>query len=142
VYSTYSTQLADRLGLTATESSILGTSGQMGMSLSGVFAGMLIDRCRPTIPILLGAIFILAGYSTIYHSFVVSAKNMALLVPAYILAGCGNTLVFNASVRTAAMNFPNRRGTVIAVPMSAFGLSAFFSQVWLESCFQATQRAF
>ncbi|ANB12136.1 hypothetical protein AWJ20_374 [Sugiyamaella lignohabitans] len=130
VYSTYSTQLADRIGMTATQSSILGMAGQIGLSLFGPVTGLIIDRYPPMFPIVMGGIFISTGYRTMYTSYVDANDNFTLLVLAYGLAGLGNTLVFNTSVRTSAINWPNRRGTATSLPMSAFGLSAlFFSSV-------------
>ncbi|KAH3131381.1 hypothetical protein KXV82_009358 [Aspergillus fumigatus] len=42
------------------------------------------------------------------------------------LTGFGSCSSFSASIKTAASNFPDHRGTATAFPLAAFGLSAFF----------------
>jgi hypothetical protein len=42
------------------------------------------------------------------------------------LTGFGSCSAFSASIKTAASNFPDHRGTATAFPLAAFGLSAFF----------------
>lgn len=40
--------------------------------------------------------------------------------------GAGSCSAFTASIKAAALNFPDHRGTATAFPLAAFGLSAFF----------------
>lgn len=40
--------------------------------------------------------------------------------------GAGSCSAFTASIKAAALNFPEHRGTATAFPLAAFGLSAFF----------------
>lgn len=40
--------------------------------------------------------------------------------------GAGSSAAFTASIKAAALNFPDHRGTATAFPLAAFGLSAFF----------------
>ncbi|XHG02071.1 hypothetical protein AWENTII_005432 [Aspergillus wentii] len=42
------------------------------------------------------------------------------------LTGFGSCSAFGGSIKTAASNFPEHRGTATAFPLAAFGLSAFF----------------
>jgi hypothetical protein len=42
------------------------------------------------------------------------------------LTGFGSCSAFQASIKTAALNWPLHRGTATAFPLAAFGLSAFF----------------
>ncbi|KAJ6256941.1 Ubiquitin-60S ribosomal protein [Drechslerella dactyloides] len=43
-----------------------------------------------------------------------------------VLTGIGSCFAFAASIKVAALNFPKNRGTATALPLAAFGLSAFF----------------
>lgn len=42
------------------------------------------------------------------------------------LTGAGNSLGSQAAIKTAALNYSRNRGLAIALPQSAYGLSAFF----------------
>ncbi|CAN6660716.1 probable transporter Mch1p [Trichomonascus vanleenenianus] len=130
VYSAYSTQLADRLDLTATQSSFLSLMGPAGVALLSAVAGYVIDHYGTLIPCCLGTVGLLLGYSTVYHAYVYTIRSVPLIGAALALAGFSSTLVYSSAVKTAALNFPHARGTATCVPMSAFGLSAFlFSTV-------------
>lgn len=43
--------------------------------------------------------------------------------------GAGSCSAFTASIKAAALNFPDHRGTATAFPLAAFGLSAFFFSI-------------
>lgn len=45
------------------------------------------------------------------------------------LSGVGSCSAFQASLKTATLNWPTHRGTATACPLAAFGLSAFFYTV-------------
>ncbi|KAF3903056.1 hypothetical protein ABW21_db0200194 [Orbilia brochopaga] len=98
VYSAYAPQLARELNLTTTESNIIGTAGNFGMYLSGIPA--VFDS-----GVNIGVIW-LAIFSA--------------------LTGVGSCFAFSAAIKVAALNFPKNRGTATALPLAAFGLSAFF----------------
>lgn len=99
-------------------------TGTIGVSLLGAIAGVVTDRFGPTLPIFLGAICLLAGYFTLYFAYVNQLSILALLAFGSCLAGFGSTLAYSASIKTAALNFPESRGTAVAFPLAAFGLSA------------------
>lgn len=126
VYSAYSTQLADRLGLTATQSSMIGMMGTIGVSLLGAIAGIITDQFGPTLPILLGSSGLLVGYLILYYAYVHQVRIIPLLAFGNCLAGFGSTLAYSAAIKTAALNFPKSRGTAVSFPLAAFGLSAVF----------------
>lgn len=126
VYSAYSTQLADRLGLSATESSVIGMCGSIGVSLLGVFAGVLVDHLGPVIPTLTGSLLLLIGYLIIFYCYYTSSRILLLLALGSCLAGFGSSMGYSSSMKTAALNFPHARGTATSFPISTFGLSAFF----------------
>uniref|UniRef100_A0A060SWH2 ARAD1A01606p n=1 Tax=Blastobotrys adeninivorans TaxID=409370 RepID=A0A060SWH2_BLAAD len=130
VYSAYSTQLAERLDLTATQSSVLGIMGPIGVALLSFFAGLIVDKLGLLVPCFLGTTFLCLGYSYVYHAYKYSISVVPLIAVALVVAGFGSTLTYNACVKCSALNFPHRRGTATSIPMSAFGLSAFlFSTV-------------
>jgi MFS family permease len=105
---------------------MIGMMGSLGVSLLGAVAGFVTDHFGPTIPILVGSLCLLCGYFTIYVSFVNQIKLFPLLSMGSCFAGFGSTLAYSASIKTAAVNFPNNRGTAVAFPLAGFGLSAFF----------------
>lgn len=100
--------------------------GTLGVSLLGSVAGVVTDRFGPTIPITIGAFCLLAGYLILYYAFVYYVPIIPLLAFGSCLGGFGSTLAYSASIKTAALNFPLSRGTAVAFPLAAFGLSAFF----------------
>ncbi|EPS36583.1 hypothetical protein H072_9894 [Dactylellina haptotyla CBS 200.50] len=127
VYSAYAPQLARELHLSTTESNIIGTAGNFGMYLSGIPAGMLVDRKGPRLAILIGAFALFGGYFPIYKVFD-NASNIGVgwLAMFSAFTGVGSCFAFSASIKVAALNFPKSRGTATALPLAAFGLSAFF----------------
>lgn len=126
VYSAYSTQLADRLALSATQSAIIGMMGTIGVSLLGVIAGIVVDRLGPIAPTFVGSGLLLCGYIIIYHCYINSIRIIPLVAFGSCMAGFGSTLAYSSSMKTAALNFPQARGTATAFPIATFGLSAFF----------------
>ncbi|KAK6346762.1 hypothetical protein TWF696_006873 [Orbilia brochopaga] len=127
VYSAYAPQLARKLGLTTTDSNIIGTAGNFGMYLSGIPAGMLVDRKGPRLAMLIGAFSLFAGYYPIYRVFDSGTNiGVAWLAIFSALTGVGSCFAFSASIKVSALNFPKSRGTATALPLAAFGLSAFF----------------
>ncbi|KAK6525758.1 hypothetical protein TWF281_010803 [Arthrobotrys megalospora] len=127
VYSAYAPQLARELHLSTTESNIIGTAGNFGMYLSGIPAGMLVDRKGPRLAILIGAFSLFAGYYPIYRVFDASVNiGVGWLAIFSAFTGIGSCFAFSASIKVAALNFPKSRGTATALPLAAFGLSAFF----------------
>lgn len=126
VYSAYSTQLADRLGLSATQSSLIGMMGTIGVSLLGVIAGVIVDRTGPRIPTFIGSLLLFVGYFVVYHCYVNNIRIIPLIAVASCAAGFGSSLAYSSSMKTAALNYPHNRGTATAFPIATFGLSAFF----------------
>ena len=127
-----------------------GTFANLGMYLSGIPLGMMIDRWGPRWGVALGAACLGGGYFPIQlgiNSFPVGPIAETLTeIEAYVrgegsfsvpllcffsyLTGAGSCSAFLASLKVCALNFPNSRGTATAFPLAAFGLSAFlFSTV-------------
>lgn len=117
--------------------------GTLGVSLLGTIAGVMTDHFGPTVPILLGATGLLAGYLTLYWCYVNVVHNIPLLAVATALAGFGSTLAYSACIKTAAMNVPPAaRGTAVSFPLAAFGLSAFVFSAMSTVAFQGNTAGF
>lgn len=129
VYSAYSTQLAERLALTATQTALIGMMGTMGVSLLGAVAGIITDRFGPTVPIISGAGALFLGYMIIYDTYN-NGSNWDYRIPLLAFGGClagfGSSMAYSASIKAAAMSFPGSRGTAVGFPLAGFGLSAVF----------------
>jgi hypothetical protein len=52
--------------------------------------------------------------------------SVALICLFSFLSGAGSCSAFTASIKAAALNYPESRGTATAFPLAAFGLSALF----------------
>ncbi|KAK7202764.1 major facilitator superfamily domain-containing protein [Myxozyma melibiosi] len=130
VYSAYGPQLAERLGFSATQSSVIATLGSVGVYLVAPAAGVVIDRKPPHIPITIGGCMILFGYMMMRFAYTSELRSVAFVGIFMIVASAGNTFAYHACVKCAAVNFPHKRGTATSIPVAGYGLSAlFFSQI-------------
>ncbi|KAI5843277.1 major facilitator superfamily domain-containing protein [Tricharina praecox] len=127
-YSAYAPQLAERLALSATESNLIGTFGNLGMYLSGIPSGMLVDNKGPRPPMLIGAVCLFLGYFPIHLAMLNGEGYMSIPALCFFstLTGVGSCCAFGGALKMAALNWPGHRGTATALPLAAFGLSAFF----------------
>ncbi|EEH42108.1 uncharacterized protein PADG_06928 [Paracoccidioides brasiliensis Pb18] len=128
VYSAWAPQFAERLKLSSTESNLIGTAGNLGMYLSGIPVGLLIDSKGPRPGVLIGMVSLGAGYFLIHRAYVAGQGSMGvpLMCSFMFLTGLGSSAGFSGAIKTATSNFPDHRGTATAFPLAAFGLSAFF----------------
>ncbi|KAF4512941.1 hypothetical protein G6O67_000268 [Ophiocordyceps sinensis] len=126
VYSAWAPQFAERLDLSSTQSNLIGLSGNLGVYSLGVPVGVLIDRRGPRPFVLLGAILLGAGYFSLHQAYDSASGSVAALCFFSYLSGLGSCMAFAAAVKTSALNWPYHRGTATAIPVAAFGLSAFF----------------
>jgi MFS family permease len=126
VYSAWAPQFAERLKLSATESNLIGLSGNLGMYLMGVPVGLFVDHRGPRPAVLSGAVLLAAGYFPLHVAYNNAAGPVPLLCLYSFLSGFGGCMAFAAAVKTSALNWPHHRGTATAFPLAAFGLSAFF----------------
>ncbi|KAK5633119.1 hypothetical protein RRF57_008834 [Xylaria bambusicola] len=126
VYSAWAPQFADKLHLSATESELIGLSGNLGMYSLGIPIGIFVDTrgCRPAV--LVGSLLLGLGYLPLQRAYDAGQGSVAWLSFASFLTGLGGCMAFAASVKTSALNWPSHRGTATAFPIAAFGLSAFF----------------
>ncbi|PQK09700.1 hypothetical protein BB8028_0002g00240 [Beauveria bassiana] len=128
VYSAWAPQFAERLKLTATQSNLVGLSGNFGMYSLGPLVGMFVDH--PSVgsgpAVLLGAVLLGVGYFPLHRAYDAASGSVPILCFFSYLTGMGSCLAFFAAVKVSALNWPHHRGTATAFPLAAFGLSAFF----------------
>lgn len=127
-FSAWEPQFAERLQLTATQANLIGNFGNIGMYAMGIPGGILIDSKGPRWGVLVGVIGLAVGYFPLHSAYDQGAGSMS--VPALcffsLMTGIASCTAFSAALKVAAMNWPNHRGTATGIPLSAFGLSAFF----------------
>ena len=128
VYSAWAPQFAQRLKLSSTESNLIGTFGNLGMYATGIPSGMMVDKKTPRWGVALGTACFVVGYYPIAQAYKNGQGSMSvgLLCLFSFFTGAGSCSAFTASIKAAALNFPQSRGTATAFPLAAFGLSAFF----------------
>ncbi|EAU38072.1 conserved hypothetical protein [Aspergillus terreus NIH2624] len=90
--------------------------------------GLLTDARGPRLTTFLGAITLAIGYFPLYSAYEKGQGSLSVGLLAFFsfFTGFGSCSAFSASIKTAASNFPDHRGTATAFPLAAFGLSAFF----------------
>lgn len=136
LYGVYSPQLINRCGFSAIDSSYLSFSGNIGSSIGGFFAGLIIDKFGISAGILLGALLEFTGFFTFYLNYKYALHNFIQLLFAMVCIGFGSVLAYFATIKVATLNFPNHRGFANACPVSSYGLAALFyafvSTVWFS----------
>ncbi|RDA85602.1 hypothetical protein CP532_0887 [Ophiocordyceps camponoti-leonardi (nom. inval.)] len=126
VYSAWAPQFAERLGLSSTESNLVGSFGNLGVYSLGVPVGIFLDRSGPRPFVLLGSVLLAAGYFPLHQAYDFGSGSVPVLCFFSFVTGLGSCMAFAAAVKTSALNWPHHRGTATAFPLAAFGLSAFF----------------
>ncbi|KAI1639846.1 MFS general substrate transporter [Biscogniauxia mediterranea] len=126
VYSAWAPQFADRLLLSATESNLIGLSGNLGMYSMGVPVGMFVDSKGSRPAVIIGAFLLFAGYFPLHQAYDAGHASVPWLCFVSFLSGFGGCVAFAAAIKTSALNWPHHRGTATAFPLAGFGLSAFF----------------
>ncbi|RDA90443.1 hypothetical protein CP533_3010 [Ophiocordyceps camponoti-saundersi (nom. inval.)] len=126
VYSAWAPQFAERLGLSSTQSNLVGSFGNLGVYSLGVPVGIFLDRSGPRPFVLLGSVLLAAGYFPLHQAYDFGSGSVPILCFFSFVTGLGSCMAFAAAVKTSALNWPHHRGTATAFPLAAFGLSAFF----------------
>ena len=126
-YSAWGPQFAQRMKLSATQSNLIGAAGNIGMYASGIPFGYLVDR-HLRLGGFLGGLLLGVGYFPIKIAYDNGPGSMSPMTVFFFsfLTGSGSCTAFQAAMKTAAVNWPQHRGTATAFPLSAFGLSALF----------------
>ncbi|GES57230.1 MFS transporter [Aspergillus terreus] len=127
-YSAWGPQFARRMRISSTASNFIGAAGNLGMYASGIPMGLLTDARGPRLTTFLGAVTLAIGYFPLYSAYGKGQGSLSVGLLAFFsfFTGFGSCSAFSASIKTAASNFPDHRGTATAFPLAAFGLSAFF----------------
>ncbi|OTB19845.1 hypothetical protein K445DRAFT_313621 [Daldinia sp. EC12] len=126
VYSAWAPQFADKLLLSATESNLIGLAGNLGMYSMGVPVGMFVDSKGPRPAVIVGAFLLGLGYFPLHQAYDAGQGSVPWMCFVSYLTGLGGCMAFAAAVKVSALNWPHHRGTATALPLAAFGLSAFF----------------
>ncbi|KIW58603.1 hypothetical protein, variant 2 [Exophiala xenobiotica] len=94
----------------------------------GIPSGIMVDAKGPRWGIALGIILFAVGYYPIAQAYEAGpgSYSVGLICLFSFFTGAGSCTAFTASIKAAALNFPESRGTATAFPLAAFGLSAMF----------------
>ncbi|KAI5868615.1 MFS general substrate transporter [Durotheca rogersii] len=92
----------------------------------GVPVGMFVDSKGPRPAVIIGSILLGLGYYPLHQAYDAGHGSVPWMCFALFLTGLGGCMAFAAAVKTSALNWPHHRGTATALPLAAFGLSAFF----------------
>ncbi|KAI9190355.1 hypothetical protein H9P43_001789 [Blastocladiella emersonii ATCC 22665] len=148
LFSSYATQLRDRLGCSQLQLSQLASSGNLGLYLAGPFMGFFIDRYGPRPIAVLSTLLMFASFAAVRHAYAAAPDTISpdsapatppgVLALFYVFLGIGSSGVTLSSVALNVRSFPAAiRGFAVGVPVSFYGLSAFvFVQIkrkWFES---------
>lgn len=127
LYSAYAPELAQKLNLDATQSSMLGLIASFGAALTGPLSGAFVDRWGSRSSIVIGATMIYAGYFGLQSLYIhPELGGFVYLSVAMVLVGSGGMFALSSIVKCAAVvGRHGSRGLATAMPMAGFGLSAF-----------------
>lgn len=129
LYSSYSPQLADRLGYSVSDSSSIALLGTLGIAISGPLAGMVVDRRGYTVALVIGGLAIATGYLGLKKQYDLHRSNVSLLAFFFVLVGLGSTFINLTCLKCCAISFPSIRGVATSLPLALYGLSALFYSV-------------
>ncbi|KAK3691873.1 hypothetical protein LTR37_018366 [Vermiconidia calcicola] len=127
-FSAWEPEFAERLQLTATQANLIGNFGNIGMYAMGIPGGILIDSKGPRWGVFVGVIGLAVGYFPLHMAYDKGAGSMSVPMLCFfsLMTGIASCTAFSAALKVCAMNWPKHRGTATGLPLSAFGLSAFF----------------
>ncbi|KAJ3359936.1 hypothetical protein GGF31_003620 [Allomyces arbusculus] len=128
LFSSYGTQLRDRFEYSQLEVSMVASSANLGLYLSGPAVGWLIDRYGPRPVAIVGSLMMFFGFLGV--STAVNTEGVMfpawLLCGLYFFVGSGSSGCTLPSIALNVRAFPAQvRGFAVGVPLSLYGLSAF-----------------
>lgn len=93
----------------------------------GIPVGLVVDGRGPRVGTIFGAACLGFGYFPLWSAYDKGPGQspFILLCLASLLTGIGSCSCFTGAIKVCATNWPRHRGTATALPLSAFGLSAF-----------------
>ncbi|CAL9731383.1 hypothetical protein MOUN0_L07558 [Monosporozyma unispora] len=135
IYSYYAPQLLSRCNIPIKYSSNIALSLNIGSSLLGMLAGVLVD-INPRLATLVGSIATFIAYGTLYLCYKNAISSTLLLSFALALVGFGAISGLYAGMKVCTANFPNHRGTAGACPVSLYGLSGLLFSTICRNVFK------
>ncbi|AAS52198.2 ADR278Wp [Eremothecium gossypii ATCC 10895] len=132
-YSYYAPQLLARCGVPMEASGFLSAGLSVGTSFMGILCGWIIDQYGPQVSCMVGAVCMFLAYGSLRYCYIHMVGNQIFLFLVLILLGYGCVSSFFAAIKCCMVNFPEYRGTVVAVPFSVFALS---SMIFSVTCYR------
>lgn len=140
MYSYYAPQLLSRCDISIKYSSNIALALNIGSSLLGMFAGVLVD-INPRIATLVGSISTLLAYTILYICYRNAISSMSLIFLALVLIGYGAISGLYSGMKVCTTNFPNHRGIASACPVSLYGLSGLLFSLICRNIFKGDIQA-
>ncbi|CZT45902.1 probable MCH1 Monocarboxylate Permease Homologue, not transporting monocarboxylate [Rhynchosporium secalis] len=142
-YSLYGHLFQERLRYTQLQVNLVVIAAEIALYLPVSLFGYICDRVGPAPLSFASAILFAVGYLLAAFTYRSGAKDiygytaergwpLAVMVTAFVIIGCGTTLMYLSAVTTCAKNFGKgkHKGLALASPIAAFGLSGLWqSQV-------------
>ncbi|KAK3265188.1 hypothetical protein CYMTET_26110 [Cymbomonas tetramitiformis] len=122
-FGVYSPVYKDKFHYSQTEVDWLSFSMTAGNYLP--FAGMFYDRTSARASLLLGGFLMFVGYVNVWA--ILNGEytaNYGLALLATFIGGHGSGYADAAVITTCVKNFPNHRGSVVAIQKSGYGLAS------------------
>lgn len=124
LYGLYAPQLADKVGLSASDAATISVAVSVGSGLGGLPAGSVIDRFGSRSLIAAGSLCILLAYSTLTAVYAVEIRSVLLISVCMSLIGFGSVMTYFSCLKATHLDFPQSRGSAGSLPAAAYGLSA------------------
>lgn len=125
VYSVYSTDLADRCQLDASQTGHLNISATIGTAFGGLVGGLITDMYGTQIPMLFSCVSISLGYWWLYVSYNLGkSSSMALLLVSMFMIGVGSVSGYFSAIKAVTLNFPNFKSSAQSVTIASFAISS------------------
>ncbi|CAG89164.2 DEHA2F10516p [Debaryomyces hansenii CBS767] len=125
VYSVYSTELAQRCQLDASQTGSLNISATIGTAFGGLLGGLITDTYGTQLPILVSCVSISLGYKWLYDSYRSGPNsNMVLLLFSMFLVGVGSVSGYFSAIKAVTLNFPNYKSSAQSVTIASFAISS------------------
>lgn len=138
----YAPQIVSKLSLSSTQINIIGLSANLGVYLSGVPLGYIIDQRGPRMTLIISGIFLFVGYGGIRAFYdggeegIFSIYGVRGMAFAEFLTGVGSSAGLSSAANATAKSFGSKsRGSRMSLVMSCFGLSAFFYSTLAHASF-------
>lgn len=135
IYSYYAPQLLSRCKISIQHSSNIALSLNIGSSLLGMFAGVLVD-INPRLATLVGSICTFLAYTILYICYKNAISSISLISLALVLVGYGAISGLYSGMKVCTTNFPNHRGIASACPVSLYGLSGLLFSLICRNTFK------